>query len=305
METIMRAEPTPGSDTHHAAEPLVLPFDDGSDEAVPYVLTAAAHREVLGRDVPPLVVVPRPAPASSSVGGVAVPVSVEDGTSDARRAQARALLHSGMPVATIAAALGVEVGLVERWTADLVDELARRRRRTGRRGHGAAAPPSAVSAAVPAHAPADALADASADAPVERSQRERLLPGLAFAVTEVDGDTVILAHDRLEPVALVLDALRALGDVPTARMRVAVRLAPDLPADRTRAAVAARLGVDAATLTVGRSGPGVHRGMELRVDLRDAACAAQVRAWRDGDRELRGWDSNPQTFRLTADCSAS
>jgi hypothetical protein len=34
-------------------------------------------------------------------------------------------------------------------------------------------------------------------------------------------------------------------------------------------------------------------------DRRDAARRGRVRGW------LRGWDSNPQTFRLTADCSAS
>jgi hypothetical protein len=198
-----------------------------------------------------------------------------------------------MPVSTIAAALGVEVALVERWTGDLVDELARRRRRTGRSAHGAASPAGPVPAVDPA---------AATLAPVDR---QRLVPGIAFAVAEVDGDTVTLVHDRLEAVALVLDELQSLGHVPTGRLRIAVRLAPDLPADRTRAVIAARLGVDAATITVGRAGPGVHRGIELRVDLRDPSAAAQVRAWREGDLELRGWDSNPQTFRLTADCSAS
>ena len=292
----MRDVPTSEPDTRQVAPPLALPiplpFDDGSDEAVPFVLTAAAHREVLGRDVPSLVVVPRGVATGSPGGAEQDTTAVEDEASDTRRAQARALLHSGMPVSTIAAALGVEVALVERWTGDLVDEVARRRRRSGRRAYGAA---PAVAMTTPA----------PADPAVAAASRQRLVPGIAFAVAEVDGETVSLVHDRLEPVALVLDELRALGCVPTGRMRVAVRLSPDVPADRTRAAIAGRLGVDVATITVGRSGPGVHHGIELRVDLRDASAAAQVRAWREGDRELRGWDSNPQTFRLTADCSAS
>jgi hypothetical protein len=294
METTMRTVPTSEPDARHAAQPLELPlpFDDGSDDAVPFVLTAAAHREVLGRDAPPLVAVPREIPTESPGRAARDTTTVEDDAADTRRAQARALLHSGMPVGTIAAALAVEVALVERWTGDLVDELARRRRRNGRRAHG-----TSQATVVTATDPADAA--------VATADRQRLVPGIAFAVGDVDGDTVTLVHDRLEPVALVLDELRSLGSMPVERMRVAVRLAPDLPADRTRAAIALRLGVDPATITVGRSVPGVNRGIELRVDLRDASCAAQVRAWQAGDRELRGWDSNPQTFRLTADCSAS
>jgi hypothetical protein len=294
METTMRDVPTADRDDRRAAEPLplpfeALPFEDGSDEAVPFVLTAAAHREVLGRDVPPLVAVPASGSTSTRPVGAASP---DDEPNEARRAQARALLHSGMPVTTIAAALGVEVGLVERWTADLVDELARRRRRGGRRVQGSPSPVTTP----------DVLAD---DAAIGAEERQRLLPGLAFVIAEVDGDMVTLMHDRIAPVALLLDALRELDAVPAGRLRVAVRIAADLPADRTRAEVAARLGVDAATITVGRSGPGIDRGIELRVDLRDATAAAQVRAWGARDRELRGWDSNPQTFRLTADCSAS
>jgi len=277
------------------AEALALPFDDGIDEAVPFLLTAAAHREVLGREVPALVAVPEPtAPADDARGEDGSPIEM---ASDTRRAQARALLRSGMPVATIAAALGTDVAEVEGWTSDLVDELARRRRRAARRQGAAPARRSVPD-----------------QAPVPGRGREDLLPGLAFGLAAVDGDVVTLLHDRIGPVAVLLDAMRARLDLPAGRIRVAVRLAPDLAADRERAGLAQRLGVDPATIIVGRAGPDALRAVELRVDVRDAAAARLVRSWRGedvaavevaGGEGLRGWDSNPQTFRLTADCSAS
>ena len=267
-------------DTRHVVtpEPLPLPFDDGPDEAVPFVLTAAAHREVLGGTVPPLVAVDD------------VPDDDDGGT---RRMQARALLRSGMPMSTVAAALGVDVEVVEEWTADLVDELARRRRRAGRR-----TPPVSSSETPSPRSTTSASSWGSA--------RDRLLPGLAYAIAEVGEDEVAFVHDRVEPVALLLDALREAEDLEERRVRVAVRISPDMPADRTRAELANRLRVDAATVTVGRSATGTTGSIELRVDIRDAAAAHRVATWCGAERSgLRGWDSNPQTFRLTADCSAS
>jgi hypothetical protein len=297
METTTRPLPAPVP----APVALPLPFDDEVDAAIPFVLTAAAHREVFGREVPPLVAAP------SLVATAAAEAAEVDATADTRRLQARALLRSGMPITTIAAALGVDSTSVEAWTVDLEDELARRRSR--RR----------VSGSDSVRRPSPASRDAEAPGP----DRERLLAGLAFALAEVDADGFTVRHDRLEPVAVLLDAVRAQRDVPHSRLRIAVRLAPDLPADRVRTEVAERLGVAGAQILTGRTGPDVHRGFEIRVDVRDAASAELVRAWRDGTRPgiapdaastgavdrdamgLRGWDSNPQTFRLTADCSAS
>jgi hypothetical protein len=294
---------------------LPLPFDDGSDDAVPFVLTAAAHREVLGRDVPLVAV---PAPAVTPTLSTTPSEPADDEVTDTRRVQARALLRSGMPVSTIAAALGADVAMVGRWTADLGDELARRRRRTARRVVRSSR--SASPTVAPSLAPTAPAADPQA--------RALLLPGLAFALTEADDESVTIAHDRIEPVAVLLDALRAVTELEESRVRVAVRLAPEVPADRVRAELAQRFGMDASAITIGRSGgrsggraagrsgESAQRDIELRVDVRDAAAAAIVRAWIDGRvgvggtgdagiSGLRGWDSNPQTFRLTADCSAS
>jgi len=255
------------------AAAVPLPFDDETAIPIPFVLTAAAQREVLGREPVPLSVVPT----------VAEPT-------DTRPVQARALLRSGMPVATIAAALGVDPETVVGWTGELADELARRRR------------PS-----VSRRTPAPVVAERT-DSPIRRD-REALLAGIAFALAETDDTCVTVLHDRLEPVAVLLDGLRDLVPDLCARMRIALRVGVDLQADRTRADVARRLGLDPERIIVGRGGIGSGATLEIRVDIRDVTAVGIVRSWRTGSDEgvagLRGWDSNPQTFRLTADCSAS
>jgi hypothetical protein len=270
-----RTGTTAGSSTGAVAQtlPLPLPFDDGCDDAVPFVLTAAAHREVLGRDIPRLAVVPQAAGRSAVGPGTTAGPGTEIGTEggpafDTRRVQARALLRSGMPIATIAAALDVAGADVERWTHDLGDELARRRRRLA------------------ARRPVTSMAVADAGSPVlparPISDRTRLLPGLAFAIAEVDESGVALVHDDVEVVAVLLDAVRGHVDLAAGRVRVAVRLSPDIPADHTRTLIAERLGIDATSIIVGRAGSGAGRAIELRVDVRDAAAAQFVSALRDG-----------------------
>jgi len=235
------------------AHPLPLPFDDGADDAIPFVLTAAAHVEVLGRDAPPLMAVV----ASPHEDGDVTVTDPEDEPVDTRRAQSRALLRSGMPLPTIAAALGVTEARIEEWTSDLRDELARRRRRRPR------AAAQRTSETVVAR-PATPVDDAA------------LVPGLAFALAEVDDAGVSLVHDALEPVAILLAAIRSHGDVPSGRIRVAARVAPGQAADRLRATIAQRLDVDAANVIMGRSGPEAMRSLELRVDVRDEGAARLV-----------------------------
>ncbi len=266
-----------------AAVPLPLPFDDESETPIPFVLTAAAQRGVLGRDLPPLSVVP----------AAAEPV-------DTRPVQARALMRSGMQITTIAAALGVDAATIAGWTEDLADELARRRRHVASR--------RSSSPGVRALPVLDAVSDVDRP-PVSAEHRSRLLSGLAFALAEVDEHGVTILHDRVDTVVVILDRLREMLPGLAGRMRVALRVGTELPADRTAAEVAGRLGLEREAIIVGRGGVGSGSSLEIRVDVRDASAAEIVRAWRDGSSSaasgLRGWDSNPQTFRLTADCSAN
>jgi hypothetical protein len=244
---------------------LPLPFDDAADDTIPFVLTAAAHREVFGRQVPALTAVPRA--AASVMAGPVGTASPDELVGDTRRVQARALLRSGMPVATIAAALGVRVAEVERWTCDLGDELARRRRRSARKRRVAAS-----------HG--DAGTPRSASRPLE--DHGRLLPGLALAVAQVEDSGVSLVHEDVEVIAILLGAMRQQVDLPAGRVRVAARLAPEVPADRMRVLLADRLGVEPASIIVGRAGVDAGRPCELRVDIRDTAAARLVLSWRHG-----------------------
>jgi len=296
-----------------AATAVPLPFDDASDGPVPFTLTAAARRGVLGHTLPPLRSVPDPVPASvpdtgpasgpasgtvtgSATGGARQSSADASAPVDTRPVQARALLRSGMPVSTIAAALGSDVTEVQGWTEDLVDELARRRRRAAAE-HPRSHRPLATR---------EPSAAGDAPAPVER---ERLLAGLAFALTSTDDHGVSILHDRLGPVAVLLDALREQLPGITTGMRVALRVGRGASADRTAAVVADRLGLERSRMVVGRVDAGRASSMEIRIDIPDRDAARLVRSWRDDPgspaAELRGWDSNPQTFRLTADCSAN
>jgi len=274
------------------ATALPLPFDDEGEQPVPFVLTAAAQRDVLGRVPPPLVAVPPV--AASSVVEAPVAELIAPGATDTRRVQARALLRSGMPVLTIAAALGVDVEAAETWTEDLVDELARRRRRPSGRGR-----PAPIGSGV----------GVEQVRPPRPSEQQGLLAGLVFALADIHDHGVTIRHDRLEPVGVLFDALREAVPRAVDRTRVALRVGPGLPGDRVRSDVAARLGIDAECIRVGRCTDGVGATLDIRVDVRDGAAAASAIRWRDGTSSggsgLRGWDSNPQTFRLTADCSAS
>ncbi len=262
-----------------------LPFDDEGDVAVPFVLTAAAHRAISGGLVPPL----RAVRAHRSAQDVVEEPAEDSGTT---RIQARALFRSGMPLATVAAALGRDVAVVEEWTADMGDELARRRRRTA---SVQSRPRTAASGTHIRSGGDEAGRDDAA-----------LLPGLAFGLAEFGDGWVAFVHDRADTIAVLLDAVRSALALTSRQIRVAVRLAHDVPADRMRAALAGDLGVDPAGIVVGRAAAAAPGSLVIRVDIRDAGASDLVRSWiDDATSGLRGWDSNPQTFRLTADCSAS
>jgi hypothetical protein len=266
--------------TEHTPLLLPLAFDDEGDERVPFTLTAAAHRAVGDERAPRLTVV---VDRSAAVDAPDAPDA-----SDTRRAQARALLRSGMPVTTIAAALGVPDALVASWTGDV--ELRRRQRR-GPAQRGVARRPGAGGSAehgaggsgagsLMTVAPALPAVLDHTD-PVQRG----VLAGLVLALLEVDEDGLSLRHDRVEPVALLLDALRAALPLPDERVRVAVKVAADLAVDRTRAMVAERLGVAADRIVAGRwaSAPSTD-AFQVRLDVVDAAAARLVGTWL---RELR------------------
>lgn len=240
-----------------AAVPLSLPFplDDDVDRPIDLVLTGAAHREL--------------DPSRGPALRLVVSVVEAPHPSDTRPAQARALLRSGMPVATIAAALGVGEGILLRWTQDV--EVSRRRRVQSAR----ATPPRATPPRAQATSPQLDTAQAMVGDP-----DEKFLRGVALALVRVVDATVSIVHDGPELVGLLVTELRRRTDVEIERFRVSVRVAPPLATDRVRREVASLLGVAVERVIAGRTAqPLTSTGIEVRVDISDDLVESVVREW--------------------------
>lgn len=239
--------------TAHAAVPVALPFDDEGDAPVPFALTAAAHRAIDPGDVPALRVVRDRADVPD-----APPMA--DAPDDLRPAQARALRRSGMRVATIAAAMGVDAALVTAWTADL-------------------APVRAIAdAAKPQRAPGGR----GGDARTVRGREAAAAAGLAVAIARVDADgaAVTLTDDRPLVLAAALAAIRGEVSVASGAIRVAVRAGAAVAADQLRAGLVRELGITDARIVVGRwHGAPDPTAVEIRVRIAEPRAVRVVDAW--------------------------
>jgi lambda repressor-like predicted transcriptional regulator len=245
--------------TTATALPLPLPFDDDVEEPVGFSLTPRARREVAPGQLPPLRLVTRDPVAPHAVD-----------PTDVRPAQARALRRSGMPVTTIAAAIGIDPQLVVAWT-----EGTAPLRRSGRgrvAGTARAAGPGAVQARQSA-------------APSRTGSSDRTAVGMAVALAELDERLtgVGFTHGRLEVLAAIVAELRLHLALDGQRMRVAMRVAERRGVDRCRAVVAAALDVPTERIVAGRwvDAPD-DEAMEVSVRVTDTAAARLVRGWVDG-----------------------
>jgi len=228
--------------------PLPLDFEDEAERPVAYALTPRARRAVSPERVPELALVPtgesvgstEQAPGETTeVISTWFPESVlED--SDTRPAQARALRRSGMPPATIAAALGVDRVLVDAWTDGTVPAVRTRptpaSRPTSRPHVLASSPASAIDPVVP-DAPAHGRTDARALSTFDAG----LLAGLA-AIDEQVG-TLTLRHADPTLVAVALAFLRDHLSLSDVRIRVVVRHGVGRAGDRVRTEIATGLDV--------------------------------------------------------------
>lgn len=259
------------------ATPLPLPFDDGLDAPIGFSLTPRARRTVVPEQLPVLRLV---APHEGRVAraGVAGPAarvqeSEHDDPGDVRPAQARALRRSGMPVTTIAAAIGVDPDLVERWTRGAAPV---RRRAAGR---------AVASRRAATTVPAASVTRASQPAPVAVSGDAAGAIGMAVALAtfDTDGSGVTFTHRSVEVVAAVLVQLRQHVAVDERRIRVAIRAAERLGVDRCRASVARTLGVPAETMLAGRWVDATSEDtIEVTLRITDPAAVATVVAWVEG-----------------------
>jgi hypothetical protein len=255
MDRALQTPSLPASPS--SAVPLSLPFplEDDADRPIELVLTGAAHR----------VLDPSRGPALRLVTSVVE----EPHPSDTRPAQARALLRSGMPVTTIAAALGVPDGVVLGWTQDV--EVSRRRRGQPTR----ATPQRETPRRSPATPPKRGTAPASTG-----EQDDSFLKGVALALVRLADETVSIVHDRPELVGLLVNELCRRTDVAIERFRVSVRVAPPLATDRVRREVASLLGLDVERVIAGRTAqPLTSTGIEVRVDISDDLVESVAREW--------------------------
>jgi hypothetical protein len=284
MDEHLRAALVPPTGAQQA-----LPFDDESDHPIPFALTARARRTVAPDQLPPLEVVPdrrgdgqRPAAVDEDDDG-----HLDDPT-DTRPARARALRRAGVPVGRIARQLQVDDLAVRAWTGDTTtgaddDEGDPR----------------------PAHAAGSALADARgrslarddertafelARAAARQDALDRLTSaagfaagvGLVAALAEVDAHAVTLASPHPEVIGRLLAWLATNADVEVVRVRVVLRIGPDVAGDLARHRWAARIGVpvDRISHTRWRGAPAPD-ATDALVRIHDPALAASVAGWRD------------------------
>jgi hypothetical protein len=252
----------------HGAVPIALPFDDEGDAPVPFTLTAAARRAIDPQDVPSLRVVPdRPHDPSIEVPRADAPrleAPRSEAPDDLRPAQARALRRSGMRVATIAAAMGVEAALVTAWTSDVAPHREQRTsprqvRAPGRRTVGR--PASARAVLGHEHVAAAGLA-------------------VALARVDADGSALTLVDDRPAVLGAALAAIGAEVSVAPASVRVAVRAGTGIAADRLQADLLRNLGVPQDRILVGRWHEAADPdAVEIRVRVAELGAVRVVDAW--------------------------
>jgi hypothetical protein len=282
MDEHLRAALVPPTGAQQA-----LPFDDEADHPIPFALTARARRTVAPDQLPPLEVVPdrrgdgqRPPAVDEDDDG-----HLEDPT-DTRPARARALRRAGVPVARIASQLRVDDLAVRAWTGDTTVGTDDGDRRTDPAAGGTHASDADSSLALDDERTAFELARAAA----REDALDRLTSdagfaagvGLVAALAEVDAHAVTLASPHPEVIGRLLAWLATNADVEVARVRVVLRIGPDVAGDLARHRWAARTGVpvDRISHTRWRGAPAPD-ATDALVRFHDPALAASVAGWRD------------------------
>jgi hypothetical protein len=262
-----------------------LPFDDEADHPIPFTLTARARRTVAPDALPPLEIVPDrshlPAP-----GGPAGAEDEDDGhlddPTDTRPARARALRRAGVPVARIAGQLGVDELAVRAWTGDVAAggaDAGEVRR---------AAPSRAQALDLELEQERTAFELARAAAREEALARLTIDPdfaagvGLVAALAEVDVHAVTVSCAHREVIGRLLTWLAAHVDLDLERVRVVLRLGPDVAGDLARHRWSEGLGVPVERIAHTRwRGAPAPDATDALVRLHDAALAATIAGWRD------------------------
>lgn len=280
-------EPTQAPPAVQEALPLAL------DAPIPYALTARARRYVAPDGLPDLAVVARGTTASA-VGRPesrearpdqrqrrimdAAPIDLDD-PHDTRPSRARALRRAGLGVADIAGELDAEDLEVRAW----IDGVTPVRSATRRlRAVDAAARDEAAHAA--ARQRFDQARLAGREEAADRLDDPSVTTGLALlsGVAEIGPHAVLCTVREPAVGAAVLGWLRRVVDIQPARVRVLLRLAPQVAADQAAHDWAAQLDVapDAVAYTRWRGAPDAE-AVEATIRIADPRLAGRLAGWRE------------------------
>lgn len=277
-----------------------LPF--GSDEPIPFALTVRARRFVDPASLPDLRVLERSGDAPGARGiGVAAPppprtrprhddgpVDLDD-PHDTRPARARALRRAGIDLGQIAEELGVDVLVTQAWVGEVGPvHSARRRLRAvdeADRDHRDVRSSTVVADEA---ARARAFAERRQQARDEGRRRLEDEPAFATGLGLVAGVLTTSEHTALltgRDPALAAAALRwvvATTGVDPSRVRVLLRLAPQVAGDAAAHDWAERLGLppEQIAFTRWRAAPDAE-AVEATIRIADAEAAGRLSGWRD------------------------
>lgn len=264
------------------------------DDPVPYVLTARARRTVAPGSLPPLAVVPDDQDAARTgelgdrgeAADAAAGESDEPEGRDTRRSRARALARAGVPPPDIAAEVEAPLDAVLAWIDGVVPTRAARRRLR-----------AVQVVEMPAQPKDPDLAFASARDLAARAAAVRLSSDARFAAgvglvsgrARLDRRGAVLTLDDAQTAAALLTWLRSVLPLADDRIRLLLRLAPQLAADRVVDRWAETLRIEASRLRHTRwSGAPTATSVELDVTLTSAEIAGTLAGWRDALRDVLG-----------------
>lgn len=268
-----------------------LPLD--LDAPIPYALTARARRYVAPGGLPDLAVVSR-GTASTAVGRGrspagqqdrqqrrlvdAAPIDLDD-PHDTRPSRARALRRAGLGVAGIASELDADDLEVRAWIDGVTPVRSAKRRL---RAVDAVAQAEAAQAAARQRFDQARLAGRAEAA--DRLDDPSLTTGLALlsGVAEIGPHAVLCTVREPAVGAAVLGWLRRVVEIEPGRIRVLLRLAPQVAADQAAHDWAAQLDVppDAVAYTRWRGAPDAEAG-QATIRIADPALAGRLAGWRE------------------------
>lgn len=283
--------PHPATDAHEPVQET-LPFP--VDGPIPFALTARARRVVAPGSLPSLRVLGRPE-ADGSAGPApqttrlhdAAPVDLDD-PHDTRPSRARALRRAGVEVARIATELDVDELVVRAW----VDEVgpvhsARRRLRavaeapTGNAGEHR-------TRQIVEHRRAAERFDAAREAARAEVGPRLTEPGfvtglgLVAGLLEFGHHAAVLTVRRRDLAGAAVRWLLESGGVAPSRVRVLLRIAPQVAGDLAAHDWATSLGLPPGqvSFTRWRAAPDAE-AEEAMIRIADPAAAARLAGWRD------------------------